>query len=80
MNLQYITDNHGIETGVYITIQDWNMLIQKYSGIKQELDISIPEWHKELVNRRLSNYLANPSKNVKDFETVCNEIENELDL
>ena len=52
---------------------------QKYSELEKEIDSLIPEWHKPLIDKRLNDYFENPEK-VKDFDTVCNEIENELEL
>jgi hypothetical protein len=50
MNLQYISDSKGQTTGVFIPINEWNDLKNKYKDIERE-DIDIPEWHKDLVLR-----------------------------
>ena len=36
MNLQYIHDNHGNATGVFIPIEEWQSLKKKYDGLQQE--------------------------------------------
>ncbi len=36
MNLQYISDNKGKTTGVFIPIQEWEGLKEKYEGLKEE--------------------------------------------
>ena len=78
MNLQYISDNKGQTTGVFIPIQDWNQLKKKYDGlVKEEQAFDIPEWHKSIIDRRLAAYKANPN-NVIDFDKACDDIENEL--
>ncbi len=36
MNLQYISDNTGKPTGVYIPIKEWNKLNAKHKGLEQD--------------------------------------------
>lgn len=76
MNLQYISDSKGQTTGVFIQINEWNDLKNKYKDIEKE-DISIPEWHKDLVKKRLDDFKINPDS-AMDFDTAIDEIENEL--
>ena len=54
MNVQYITDDNGMTTGVYIPISDWIGLKSRYIDINEET--TIPEFHKELVRNRLNEY------------------------
>ncbi|MGB4960812.1 MAG: hypothetical protein WBO36_15120 [Saprospiraceae bacterium] len=74
MNVQYITDDTGNTTGVFIPISDWNGLKSKYEEINEE-DI-IPELHKEIVRNRINEY-NNITKIGLDFGTVLTELENE---
>jgi hypothetical protein len=76
MNLQYISDSTGQTTGVFIPIKEWNNLKSKYKGIEQE-DIDIPEWHKDLVEKRLADYKNNPGS-AMDFDSAIDDIEKEL--
>lgn len=78
MNLQYISDNKGNTTGVFIPIHDWEYLKNKYKEIEhEEKDMfEIPEWHKEIVLKRLEAYRKNPD-NVLDWDDVQKEIEKE---
>ena len=78
MNLQYISDNKGKITGVFIPICDWNHLKNKYKEIDQEEkdSLEIAEWHKCIVRRRSTDYQANP-ENVLDWDLFQNEIEGE---
>lgn len=73
MNLQYITDDKGKTTGVYIPIKEWNSIKSKYKDIEQE----VPEWHKEIVRQRMESYDVNPDQAV-DFDTAMDEIEKDL--
>ena len=76
MNLQYISDSKGQTTGVFIPINEWNDLKNKYKDIEQE-EINIPEWHKDLVLKRLEDYKKNPDSAV-DFDTAMDDIEKDL--
>jgi len=54
MSLQYITDDKGQTTGVYIPIQEWNNLKSKCQDIEQEAYV-VPEWQKKIVRERIKN-------------------------
>ena len=54
MSLQYITDEEGQTTGVFIPIQEWKDIKSKYEGIEEDAYI-IPEWQKEIVSERMQN-------------------------
>ncbi len=55
MNLQYLSDDQGNKTGVFIPINEWNSIKRKYKGIEEEIN-EVPEWHKEIVLQRLKDY------------------------
>ncbi|MBP7152399.1 MAG: addiction module protein [Paludibacteraceae bacterium] len=76
MNLQYILDSSGQTTGVFIPIKEWNELKNKYKGIEQE-EVDIPEWHKDVVRKRLDVYKKNPGQAL-DFDSAMDDIEKEL--
>ncbi len=76
MNLQYISDSKVQITGVFIPINEWNNLKNKYKRIEQE-EVDIPYWHKDLVRQRLEDYSRNPDS-VMDFDAVMDDIEKEL--
>lgn len=76
MNLQFISDSKGETTGVFIPINEWNVLKNKYKGIEQE-ELEIPSWHMDIVMERLADYKNNPDQ-VLDFEKTMDEIINEL--
>jgi hypothetical protein len=76
MNLQYITDGNGQTTGVFIPIQEWNDLKSKFRDIEQE-GSDVPEWHKEIVRRRMELFKNDPSQAL-DFDTAMDDIEKDL--
>lgn len=76
MNLQYISDSKGQTTGVFIPINEWNDLKNKYKNIEQE-EVNIPVWHKDLVRQRLDDYKQNLSS-AMDFDSAMDDIGKEL--
>ena len=76
MNLQYISDSKGQTTGVFIPIQEWENLKSKYKGLGDE-DMNVPDWHKDLVRKRLDQYHKDPGT-AMDFDSAMDDIEKEL--
>jgi hypothetical protein len=74
MNLQYISDNTGQTTGVFIPISEWNELKNRYEDIEQ---INIPYWQKKEVRKRLEDYRKHPKQAI-DFDAAMDDIEKEL--
>ena len=72
MNLQFITNSKGVTSGVFIPIEDWEL-------IKKELDLKmdIPEWHKENLVDRQSKFQTGNAVLV-DADTVLKDIESRL--
>ena len=73
MNLQFISDIKGKTTGVFIPINEWNVLKKKYKGIEQE-ELYIPSWQMDIAIARLEEYDKNPDQ-AMDFDTAMDEIE-----
>ena len=76
MSLQFISDSTGKTTGVYIPIQEWNDLKNKFKGIEQE-EMNVPIWHKDIVRERLAAYNQHPEQ-AMDFDTAVDDIEKSL--
>ena len=74
MNVQYISDNTGKTTGVFIPISEWNKLKDQYKNIEQ---VNIPDWQMKEVRKRLEDYKSNPDQ-AMDFETAMDDIEKAL--
>lgn len=74
MNLQYISDNKGKTTGVFIPISEWNALKSKFKDIEQ---VDIPDWQLEEVSKRLENYKNHPEVAL-DYDKTINDIEKDL--
>ena len=76
MNLQYVSDSKGMTTGVFIPINEWNELKKKYKSIELE-ELSVADWHKDLVVKRLEDYKENPDS-AMDFDSAMDDIEKDL--
>jgi len=76
MNLQFISDSTGKTTGVFIPINEWNELKRKFKGIEKE-EIDIPEWHMDIVRKRLDDYKKYPEQAI-DFDVAMDDIEKDL--
>ena len=76
MNLQYISDSTGKITGIFIPIDEWNNLKEKYKGIDHE-EMHISDHHKNIVRERLQKYRNDPDTGL-DFDSAMDEIEKEL--
>ena len=80
MSLQFIHDNKGNTTGVFIPIEEWQTLKTKYSDLQKEEAESLTElstWQKQIIDSRLTDYYNNPS-DVSDFDTTLDDIEKNL--
>jgi len=76
MNLQYISDNEGKTTGVFIPIQEWENLKSRYQGL-EDIETEIPDWHKALVRERLTEYQSKPDIAL-DFDSAMDDLEKEI--
>ena len=75
MNPQIIQDNDGNNTGVFITMKDWNFIESIYPDINS-LKTELPEWQKEIINERLDIIAKNPQR-LKPIESLFQLLENE---
>lgn len=76
VNVQYISDSKGMPTGVFIPLDDWNRIREKYADIEDEL-IDLPQWQKDELDRRLESFGKNPGQ-VLDFDTAMDDIESKF--
>jgi hypothetical protein len=78
MSLQYISDNKGQTTGVFIPIEEWNNLKTKFKGIEAE-ELEIPLWQVAELNNRITNFKKNPAQTL-DFNQAIEDIEKFYEL
>lgn len=80
MALQFILDNKGNTTGVFIPIEEWQSLKLRYAELqKQEVKnlLELSNWQKEIIDERLSDYYNN-SAELSDFDSTIDDIEKSL--
>jgi len=77
MNLQFIHDTKGNTTGVFIPIEEWQILKAKYADLQIdeiENNSELSSWQKEIIDVRLNDYYKNPN-DVGDFSKLLDDIE-----
>jgi len=76
MKFQYLSDNTGKTTGVFIPISEWNELRSKYKNIDSE-EIELPSFQQDEVNRRLIDHKNNPELAL-NFDDTIQKLKKEL--
>jgi len=80
MTLQFIHDNKGNTTGVFISIEEWQFLKAKYTDLQKEEAENVVElaaWQKQIIDERLNDYYKN-TNDVADFDKTIDDIEKSL--
>ena len=77
MNIQVINDSSGNATGVFIPYSEWIELKNKYKELEHLEMNDIPEWHKDILDKRLAEYKSNPD-NTENFDIACEDILKDL--
>lgn len=80
MSLQFIHDNKGNTTGVFIPIEEWEILKAKYAELQLEEvknQTELSTWQKNIIDERLKDYYKN-TNDVDDFEKTLRDIENSI--
>jgi hypothetical protein len=72
MKLQMLQDNLGNQTGVYVPIEDWSLIKNSYPDI-ETLDQELPNWEKQLIDRRLESVSKNPER-IKPINQLIEEL------
>lgn len=75
MKLQLLKDGEGKNTGVFIPIQDWTLIKINYPDI-DDLDQDIPDWQKQLIDRRLKDIAENP-ESIRLIEELFTELDSD---
>ena len=76
--MQYISDNEGKITGVFIPIEEWNSLKEKFKDFFKSNDNQVPDWQISEVRSRMAEYKKDPKSHFLDFDSAIEEIEKEL--
>lgn len=76
MRTQIIQDHNGLPTGVFIPIEDWDLIKSNYPDV-EALDQKLPKWEKDLIDSRLNAIAENPEK-LKPIETLYKELNRKI--
>ncbi|HSY61289.1 MAG TPA: hypothetical protein VK796_05400 [Cytophaga sp.] len=72
--VQFIHDNKGNTTGVFIPIEEWQILKLKYTDLgKEESSAELTDWQKNILEDRLEDYTKH-SAQVQDFDIILKDI------
>ena len=74
MTLQFIHDNKGNTTGVFIPIEEWQNLKSKYTDLQTEEfqdNIELTSWQKDIIDQRLEDYYKNPNDVIAFDATIA---------
>ena len=80
MALQFIHDNKGNTTGIFIPIEEWQTLKAKYSELqKEEAEnlVTLSDWQNQIIDERLTDYYSNAA-DTADFDKTIDDIEKDL--
>ena len=76
MRIQVIQDGQGKNTGIYIPMEDWTLIKNNYPDI-DNLDKDIPDWQKQLLDKRLSTIEQNPNS-IKPIDGLFDELDRDI--
>jgi hypothetical protein len=61
MHLQILKDGNGNNTGIFVPINDWQLIKREYPEI-EELIAELPIWEQNLIDDRLDIIAHNPER------------------
>ena len=73
MAVNYVSDNSGHTIAVQISIEDWKKIKDKYPDV-DDLDGSLPEWQKQLIDQRLEAIAKNPDR-LRPIDELFDELD-----
>lgn len=74
MSPQYTYDNNGNAVGVFLPINDWNKLKDRYSDLDQHQEL--PQWQKDIIDHRMMYFEKHPER-VTSLDNFLEEMEKE---
>ena len=73
MSIQYLSNENGQVTAVQLPIEDWEKIKSLYPNV-DNIDFSLPEWHKEILDKRLQAIVEDP-KRIKPISELMSELD-----
>ena len=83
MNLQFIHDNRGNTTGVFIPIEEWQTLKTKYADLqKEEVEnvVELASWQKQIIDENIEEDDLDRQNKIKILdEKIINDRINDIE-
>ena len=76
MKLQVLQDQNGNKTGVYMPIEDWSLIKSNYPDI-ETLDQELPQWEKDLIDKRLDAISIKPER-LRPIDELLKELNRKI--
>jgi hypothetical protein len=76
MNPQVIQDSNGKNAGVFIPMEDWNLIESTYPDVNN-LSKELPQWQKDIIDERLAAIAKDPQR-LKPIEKLFDIMHKDL--
>jgi hypothetical protein len=76
MKTQIIQDHNGLPTGVFIPIEDWEIIKNEYPNI-ESTEKELEEWEKDIIDQRLVDIEKHPEK-LQPIESLFKELKRKI--
>jgi hypothetical protein len=76
MRTQVIQDHNGLPTGVFIPIEDWEIIKNEYPNI-ESTEKELEQWEMDLIDQRLAAIEKNPGK-LQPIENLFKELRRKI--
>jgi hypothetical protein len=76
MNPQVIQDSNGKNAGVFITMEEWNLIESTYPDINN-WSKELPQWQKDIIDERLAAIAKDPQR-LKPIEKLFDIMHKDL--
>jgi hypothetical protein len=76
MTPQIIQDSDGKNAGVFITMEEWNLIESTYPDINN-LNKELPQWQKDIIDTRLDAIAKDPQR-LKPIENLFEILHKDL--
>ena len=76
MKTQVIQDHNGLPTGVFIPIEDWEIIKNEYPNI-EATEKELEQWEMDIIDQRLTAVEKNPGK-LQAIENLFKELRRKI--
>ena len=76
MKTQVIQDHNGLHTGVFIPIEDWEIIKNEYPNI-EATEKELEQWEMDIIDQRLTAIEKNPGK-LQPIENLFKELRRKI--